>query len=211
MKPLLIGLSGKAGSGKSTVGDYLAGAHGYVQFSFAGALKDVLQTAFHFTAEQMVYGKETVDPRCGKSPRWCLQYFGTAFRAIWPEIWIWNLRWEILGFLAENGQHPIVVTDVRFRDEAAALKAMGAVLVRIERPGAGEEGGHTGPPLREYPCATGIPGHCSEIDLDGWEGWQAGQGNHVIDNSGTLQNLANCVEMILAIEADKAERLKSAG
>ena len=42
-------------------------------------------------------------------------------------------------------------------------------------------------------------------DLDGWVGWEVGWGNHVVDNNGTLQNLANCVEMILAIEEDKAD------
>jgi hypothetical protein len=182
-KPLLIGLSGKAGSGKSTVGDYLAGAHGYAQFAFAGALKAVVQTAFHFTDEQMVFGKEVVDPRCGKSPRWCLQHFGSAFREVWPEVWIWNLRWEILGFLAENGQYPIVVTDLRFRDEAAALKAMGAVLVRLRR-----DKDH-----RLEACATGIPGHVSEVDLDGWEGW-----DYRIVNDGSLTDLVAEVENMLA-------------
>jgi hypothetical protein len=199
MKPLLIGLSGKSGSGKSTVGDYLAGAHGYHQFAFAGALKEVVQTAFHFSDEQMTFGKEAVDPRCGKSPRWCLQHFGSAFRAVWPEIWIWNLRWEILGFLAENGQRPIVVTDVRFRDEAEALKRMGAVLVRITR-----SAGETPAPLEA--CATGIPGHVSETDLDGWKGW-----DYVIINNSTLEHLENIVEAMLGLEADKAELASAAG
>jgi hypothetical protein len=191
-KPLLIGLSGKAGSGKSTVGDYLAGAHGYAQFAFAGALKEVVQTAFHFTDEQMVFGKEVVDPRCGKSPRWCLQHFGSAFRAVWPEVWIWNLRWEILGFLAENGQHPIVVTDLRFRDEAAALKAMGAVLVRLRRDKVHRQENNKDHRLEA--CATGIPGHVSEVDLDGWEGW-----DFRIVNNDSLTDLAAEIERMLAM------------
>ena len=55
-------------------------------------------------------------------------------------------------------------------------------------------------------CATGIPGHLSEIDLDGWEGY-----DHVIDNDGSLENLKWCIEAVLAIEADKAELAKAAG
>jgi hypothetical protein len=196
-KPLLIGLSGKAGSGKSTVGDYLAGAHGYEQLAFAGALKEVVGLAFGFSEEQL-YGrrKEAVDPRWGVSARWCMQWLGTeVLRAKWPDIWIHHLRQDILDFLSINGQHPIVVTDVRFRDEAEALKGMGAVLVRIRRS-AGE------PPAG----ATGIPGHVSESDLDGWEGW-----DYVIQNNGTLQDLADYIEVILGLEADKAAGLRPAG
>ena len=212
-KPLLIGLSGKAGSGKTTVGDYLTGAHGYMQFAFADVLKAVVQTAFCFTDEQMILGKESIDPRCDKSPRWCLQHFGTAFRAVWPQIWIWNLRWEILGFLAENGQHPIVVTDVRFRDEAEALRRMGAMLVRIERDEkmrmAGRDARLTGNACVIAPCATGIVGHISETDLDDYGktmGW-----DHVINNNGNFQKLFKFCDIILAEEADKVESATATG
>lgn len=209
-KPLLIGVSGKSGSGKSMVGDYLAGAHGYEQFAFAGALKEVVALAFDFDEEQMTRGKEEKDPRWGVSPRWCLQWLGTeVFRACWPDIWIRHLRQAILDFLAMNGQRPVVVTDVRFRDEAEALKRMGAVLVRIERESvmsAGETPAPTTPAPVTSLCATGLPGHLSEIDLDGWEGW-----DHVIDNDGSLRDLATNIEIILSLEADKAELAKAAG
>ena len=132
-----------------------------------------------------------------------MQWLGTEiFRACWPDIWIRHLRQEILNFLGHNGQWPIVVTDVRFRDEAEALKRMGAMLVRIIRTAGGDAGATETP---TSPCATGIPGHLSEIDLNGWEGW-----DYVIDNNGSLQDLAVRVEDMLDA-ADKAELAKATG
>lgn len=180
MNPLLIGLSGKAGAGKTTLANHLTSEYGYHQFAFADALKDVVGRAFGFSDEQL-YGdqKEIPDPRFGKSPRWCLQYLGTeVFRSIWPEIWIWNLRQSIMDFLSTNGQRLIVVTDVRFRDEAEALRRLGAALIRIERPGA---------------LATeGVPDHVSETDLDTWPLW-----DQVIFNEGSIEELFGLADLVL--------------
>lgn len=205
MKPLLIGLSGKAGSGKSTVGAYLTDNHGYFPFAFANALKETVGMAFGFSDDQL-YGslKEVVDERFGRSPRWCLQYLGTeVLRTIWPEIWIWHLRREIMDFLSTNGQHPIVVTDVRFKDEAEALKRLGrkiqllgggaVVLIRIDRPGAA--------------AREGMTDHVSETDLDGWDGW-----DYVIKNIGGKDDLIDLVDLVLfnGQEARRAELAKAA-
>jgi hypothetical protein len=181
MKPLLLGLSGKAGSGKSTAAEYLETTHGYNLFAFSDTLKEVACLAFGFSEEQL-YGrlKEIPDPRFGKSPRWCLQYLGTdILRSVWPGIWIWHMRREIMDFLSINGQRPIVITDVRFRDEAEALKRMGAVLVRLERAEAGAK--------------NGISEHVSEMDLDGWEGFDC-----LIVNNGTREQLFEQLAFIVS-------------
>ena len=199
--PLLIGLSGKSGSGKSTAADYLTREHGYHQFAFAGALKDTVGTAFGFTHEQL-HGnlKESIDPRYGVSPRWCLQWLGTeVLRARFPDIWIKNLRREILEFLSINGQRPLVVTDVRFRDEAEALRKMGAVLVRIERDEGLRTAGGDACPTKA--CATGIPNHVSEVALDDYG--RTGGWDYVILNNGPTKRF-EYFGFILETEAGKA-------
>ena len=181
--PLLLGLAGKAGSGKSTVAAYLCREHGYQEFAFAAALKEVVGVAFDFSQEQL-YGdqKETVDPRWGVSPRWCLQWLGTeVLRARFPEIWIKHLRRDMLEFLSINGQRPVVVSDVRFADEALALKKMGGMLVKIERTGGG--------------AALGNPAHSSETALDDYEGF-----DYLLLNNGTLEwLLAQVDNMVVAL------------
>jgi hypothetical protein len=181
--PLIIGLSGKSGSGKSTAAAYLAEFHGYQPFAFADALKEIVQTAFNFSAAQMEgYMKEIPDPRFHKSPRWCLQHLGTdVFRAIWPDIWIYHLRRDLLDFLSLNGARPCVVTDVRFRDEAEALEKMKGVLWRIEREDHRQDAG-----------GTGIAGHVSENELDCKQDW-----DRVILNHGDLMDLHSRIEEAL--------------
>lgn len=50
---LLIGLSGKAGSGKDTVADYLVRTYGMLKLSFADPLRSEVQKAFNLTPERM--------------------------------------------------------------------------------------------------------------------------------------------------------------
>jgi hypothetical protein len=70
-----------------------------------------------------------------RSPRWIMQMWGTEFRRIhsgWL-YWVRQLDWKLQG-LADAGDN-IVVTDVRFDDEASYLISNGAEIWRITRPG----------------------------------------------------------------------------
>lgn len=177
--PPLLGLSGPAGSGKSSVAAYLAVNHGFHCLAFADPLKDLVQEAFQFFPVQ-VYGdqKEEIDHRFGKSPRWCLQALGTACREIWPDIWVWRLE-DALRRYWQLHQPPVVVTDVRLRNEVQMLQRLGAKLLRLERPG--------------YPgAANGIPDHISETDLNDFHGWDA-----ILVNSGSLADLYSQVDYFL--------------
>ncbi|MDX2308096.1 MAG: hypothetical protein NW216_07655 [Hyphomicrobium sp.] len=53
-----------------------------------------------------------------------------------PEIWI--EAWK----LAANGR-AVIADDVRFPNEAAAVRALGGIVIRIERPGLVAAAAHT--------------------------------------------------------------------
>lgn len=134
----LIGLTGLAGCGKSTVADALA-ERGWTVVSLADPMKDALAEWFGWSHDRL-YGpseaRNAPDPRWGGlTARRALQHLGTEFgRAMHPDVWI---RYA----LSRAARHDrVVIPDVRFENEAAAVRAVGGRVVRIVRPGAGLDG-----------------------------------------------------------------------
>lgn len=69
-----------------------------------------------------------------RSPRQILQWWGTEYRrAQQPSYWVQRLQARLQERLDEGFSH-CVITDVRFADEAAAIRAMGGQIWRIDRP-----------------------------------------------------------------------------
>jgi len=170
---MIIGLGGKAGSGKSTAAAYLAGK-GFEELAFADPLKEGAGILFGFNPEQ-THGafKDRLDHRIGRTPREVLQSLGDFTRVIWPEAFISAVRRQL-----HRAMGSVVISDVRFLNEARALELLGAILIRIERQGAGAVGG--------------IESHASEIELDAWPGWSAR-----IDNNGTKSDLYRQIDEVL--------------
>ena len=143
----IIGLSGYAGSGKSTVSSYLVNEHGATRVSFAGALKDITATLFGWDRD-MVEGatpqsrawRDTPDvfwsPVFGKdiTPRYMLQFMGTEVmrNSLHRDIWV-QVALNKIRMLPENSL--VVVDDVRFVNERNALRDAGAVFWQISRLG----------------------------------------------------------------------------
>ncbi|MFI0262071.1 hypothetical protein ACH4OW_23875 [Streptomyces sp. NPDC017056] len=73
--------------------------------------------------------------------------------------------------VADRWSVPVVITDLRYRNEADALRARGFLLVRVERPG--EHG----------PASADQREHISETELDGVEP------DAVLTNGGTVAEL----------------------
>lgn len=78
-----------------------------------------------------------------RSPRQILQWWGTEYRRAQDrDYWVRKLTRTVMR-LAAQGQRRIVITDCRFANEAAALRAQDGEVWQVVRPGlAPVEGGH---------------------------------------------------------------------
>lgn len=141
----VIGLSGFAGAGKSTVAEYLVRQHGFVRLSFAAAVKDITAVAFAWDRQRLEGAspqdrawREEPDTfwseRLGKpfTPRYALQYIGTdVFRThVLPTIWA-DLVVAKIRHMAPTTN--IVIDDVRFVNEREALRKEGAIFLLVRR------------------------------------------------------------------------------
>jgi hypothetical protein len=141
---MIIGIAGFQGSGKDTIADYLQNFHGFKRDSFAATLKDAVAAVFGWdrellegrTTESRAW-RETVDPWWATrldmpnlTPRLVLQRWGTEVaRQAWhDDTWIASLENKL-----NKSHNDIVITDVRFPNEIAAVKRAGGVVIRVVR------------------------------------------------------------------------------
>jgi len=68
----MIIISGKSGSGKDVIADYLVSNYGYTKMSIATPLKEACRSIFQFNDDQL-YGdlKNVIDHFWGLTPRHC--------------------------------------------------------------------------------------------------------------------------------------------
>jgi ABC-type dipeptide/oligopeptide/nickel transport system ATPase component len=125
-KPVVIGLLGRAGSGKSTAAKHLVERYDAQIVSFAGPLKKLAQKILPFTDEQL-YGptavKEAIDPRFGLSAIEFLQKLGNGAREeIHPSVWVTAATTSILRLYEKDPvRNLFVIDDVRYINEAEIL------------------------------------------------------------------------------------------
>lgn len=142
---MLIGLAGAAGCGKSTVSEHLRKRHQFFEFAFADPLYDMVAALTGLPKDRLKDRavKEEALEWAGKSPRQLLQLLGTEFgRAVLgDDIWIKHLFRRIdatqaamNGYWKRDVQCHFAVADVRFDNEAAAIRERGGVIWRIVRP-----------------------------------------------------------------------------
>lgn len=156
----IIGVIGLARSGKDTTADWLVRERGFCKVALADPIKRYCMDAFGFTEYQLWGGgRDVPDLRWERpggeclTPRHALQQLGTEWgRSMHPSVWVRkaiSTAERILvcgdGYSQERGLNPlgwvddepvgVVIPDVRFLNEAAAIRAAGGRLVRVTRPG----------------------------------------------------------------------------
>lgn len=164
MTRLLIGIVAPAGSGKTVVARRLEEAHGFTRMRFAHQLKAMLKVGLGLTDEQLD-GAQKMTPLSefgGCTPRHLMQTLGTEWGRRMVHSDVWTSAWRRAAAQVEG---PIVVDDVRFPNEAAAVRAEGGILWRIVRPGQGPADHVSERLLHEIDCDRTIVNDVSLQDL----------------------------------------------
>lgn len=173
----IIGLSGRKRSGKDTVGQYLAEHHGFTLDSFARPLKDSIQLIYGWDARHTDGDlKEVECPYWRVTPRTVMQQMGTEMgRQLDVNIWRKSLERRLMRRMENSKELFLAITDVRFENEADALRALGGEIWRVVRPSLG--------PQTDF--------HASETGLDGYNF------DREIENDGSLDDLYAKVRVLL--------------
>lgn len=188
MQTKLVGVTGLARSGKDSFAKSFTSA-GYYRLAFADPLKRI---AAYLSREptQLFFsdkGKEEICPSFGKTRREVLQGLGVSVRdTLGPDAWV-NFA---LAHWLEMKQAPTVITDVRFDNEAAAIRDAGGMIVRIVRPGAGlsgEQGQHS--------SEAGVSDDLVDVEItnDGTLGELAVEARKILQLLGSPTSFANAV------------------
>jgi dephospho-CoA kinase len=141
----IIGLSGASKSGKNTTSNYLRSVlqdsgQQVQQLSFAYRLKKVVCQVYGLSWDDVTKHKDIPHRNLdGKAPREVLQKLGTeGFRdMVSDNTWIDCVLRDICALYRANPDINVIITDVRFVNEAKTLRQeLAACIVSVTRPGA---------------------------------------------------------------------------
>lgn len=186
---LLIGFTGKAGSGKDTAASMLLEDMTGYRRAFADPLKRAAREIFLLTHDQMndpVLKEQPIPFWNDLSPRKILQLFGTeGMRHVFGgDVWTKRAALDLQSLISQQRYESIpyelvVYTDCRFDNEAKWVRENGGLVIEIQRPDCFE---------------VGIGGHQSE------QGPNPDLINISLVNAGTLDDLRESIREV--IDAD---------
>lgn len=137
----LIGFVGRARVGKDTATSIVRSDYGFESYAFADPLKEMLTSVFGPLFNTGDREKE-ID-WLGKSPRQLMQTLGTEWGRdlVHPNLWV-LLADRHYRSVAKRCGRGLVVSDVRFPNEAEWVRKNGGTLIEIRRPEAGQVNAH---------------------------------------------------------------------
>lgn len=178
---MLIGLSGWARSGKDTAAEYLVEQKGFTRVAFADPLREALYRLNPLIEVQGFPGarlRQMVDlagwdelKAASEDVRGLLQRMGTE---VGREM-IRDSIWVDLAMKKADSLDFVVITDVRYPNEAEAIRDRGGILWRIQRPYLG--------PANTHPSETAL----DEYKFDA-----------VVENNGFVEDLHEKIDKLLA-------------
>ena len=193
MRPILIGLTGRARSGKTTAAEHLAQTYLLEQYAFADPLRDGLMAIFNLDPTDFE-GDRKEQPLgwLDCSPRQLMQSMGTewARNTVHPDVWV-KLAEQNLDYMTQalGAVLGFVISDVRFENEADLIRRRGGTVVHIFRPDA-----------------QAVNPHISEA------GVAAQKDDLTLTNYGTVEELLRSLDEVFLMIRERHQRaeLKSA-
>lgn len=146
----LIGLTGYAHSGKDAFADHMINEFGYVKLGFADKVCElalklnpiIWKLPFPQRLKTIVDKKGWTKAKRIPGVRRYLQWLGSEVgREVFGEdIWINTLKPKISELLSKGTS--VIITNVRFENEAQYIEELGGNIVLVTRPGVGPVNGH---------------------------------------------------------------------
>ena len=170
----LIGIAGRARSGTDTVASFIVAAIGGYRYGFADPIRAMLAPlGVDMSDPYWQARKEEPIPALSVSPRRMMQTLGTEWgrQLINPDLWLIMAHQRLL----QNGPG-MVISDVRFDNEAAWIRKHGGRIIHVIRPET-----------------KAVEAHASE------DGIEMQDTDARLFNSGTLEELQLSVRELLRV------------
>lgn len=170
----LIGIMGLARVGKDTATAHLCDTYGMESYAFADPIKSMLTGVFGDLFRDG--DREAPIDWLGKSPRQLMQTLGTEWgrEIVHPDLWVlvadqmWK-KYQEIGWGAG-----VVLSDVRFRNEAEWVLSQGGLLISLSREGVAAVATHV--------SEQNIPFDLANVSLE---------------NNGTVEELGGALDFVV--------------
>lgn len=160
--------------GKTTAADHLVRSHGFVKMALADPIKEIARLGFGWDGAKDARGRRL------------LQKIGATGRDFDPDLWLDKMAARV----AAEPSPRVVIDDVRLAREVDALRSLGFVIVRVERPAELIDSLPEASPSHPDPTETGLEG----VPVD-----------HTVENAGTFGELyARLDRLVEEIEEERS-------